>query len=238
MCLNVTKVIYNDVEFDVKSIGFLDELKMDDKEFTDSTKGKLSYLISDGEASTWVLASDCLEVPEGYSEDFFEQDNRSDHLLDLGYGMVKWLEGLQPRPDNSKLPAIVSALMAIQYEKEGGYGSSWKGKGEYRGIMSNIDRKYDRLDKMSQDELEGAIESLGLIEDHLVKGRWTVEQVKESKIDAIADLTNYGLLYMTYVRENFPNVFNIWVQRNIPQYLRDNLPLLENHTEQIQEKNS
>jgi len=137
------------------------------------------------------------------------------------------MEGLPSQPDNSKLPEIVTLLMAIQYDKEKYYGSSWKGKGEIRGIMANIDRKYDRLDKMTNDEIEGAVSTLNLLEEGLRTGRLTTEQVGESKIDAIADLTNYGILYMTYVRDNFPNVFKIWVDKNVPDYSKDKMLFLE-----------
>jgi hypothetical protein len=154
-----------------------------------------------------------------------EEEGRSPHLEELGYSMVGWLDGLEARPDNDNIPAIMSILLAIQYDKEGSYGSSWKGKGEYRGIMANIDRKYDRLDKMTDDEIESG-RTLRLMEEGLRTGRLTEEQVGESKIDAIADLTNYGLLYMTYVRENFPNVFKVWVDRNVPKYLADKIPFI------------
>lgn len=141
--------------------------------------------------------------------------------------MLAWKQGLQPRPDNEKLPAIVTMLMAIQYDKEGGYGSSWKGKGEYRGIMANIDRKYDRLDKMTQDEISGSRNTLSKIEEALTSGLMPIEDVGESKIDAVADLTNYVLLYMIYLKETYPLTFNIWVDKNIPKYLRDKIPFLQ-----------
>ncbi|AID50523.1 hypothetical protein [Bacillus phage CP-51] len=141
--------------------------------------------------------------------------------------MTRWMEGLPSQPDNSKLPEIVTLLMAIQYDKEQYYGSSWKGKGEIRGIMANIDRKYDRLDKMTNDEIEGVSNTLNLLEEGLRTGRLTTKDVGESKIDAIADLTNYGILYMTYVRDNFPNVFKIWVDKNVPDYLKDKMLFLQ-----------
>jgi hypothetical protein len=144
----------------------------------------------------------------------------------IGEEMMAWHEGLEPRPDNSRLPAIVAMLMAIQYDKEGHYGSSWKGKGEYRGIMSNIDRKYDRLDKMTKDEISDTIPSLGVLEEQLRTGTATASDVGESKIDAVADLTCYGLLYMTWLRDTYPLVFKIWVDKNVPKHLADKLSFL------------
>jgi hypothetical protein len=172
-----------------------------------------------------------VEVTDEQAEEFFNQDSHSPHLQDLGYSMVAWLDGLESRPDNDKLPAIITLLMAIQYDKEGSYGSSWKGKGEYRGIMANIDRKYDRLDKMTTDELEGTIKTLRQLEEEFVQGAINALSVGESKIDAIADLANYCLLYLTYVRDNFPNVYNIWVNKNIPKYLADKIPFIQDPTQ-------
>lgn len=155
------------------------------------------------------------------SLDFFEDLDASTD------GMLSWRDGLELRPDNTNMPEVLTLLMAVQYDKEGHYGSSWKGKGEYRGIMANIDRKYDRLDKMTQSEIDGSLNSLAIQED-MLKQNFDLysEQVGESKVDAIADLANYSILYLTYVKENYPLVFSVWVSKNVPKYLADKIPFL------------
>lgn len=215
MCRDTTQ------EEEVRGVAFLNDALQPSSALEG---GKVMYLLDD---YGWVPAEDC----QTSDDSFFEQDDRSPHLLDLGYSMLGWSDGLEERPDNSKLPPIVTMLMAIQYDKEGSYGSSWKGKGEYRGIMSNIDRKYDRLDKMTDDEISGAIKSLGQLETELTNlknntGNTVGNDIGESKIDAIADLANYCLLYMTYVKEQYPHVFKVWVDKNIPMYLRDKIPFV------------
>lgn len=134
----------------------------------------------------------------------------------------------EQRPDNSKLFPVVSALMAVQYDKEGTYGSSWVGKGEHRGIMPNIDRKYDRLDTMTANEIEGKAKTLSQLEANFdnMGGEEKEAATAESKIDAVADLANYCLLYMTYIKDNFPKMYNAWFEKNVPQYLRDKFPRL------------
>lgn len=229
------KILYEGHEIEVLDTAYIKEdyhsIATDRvKEFTTESNGHKyykgivpSYSLVD---KLWISAG-IVEVvaDESTVEEFFDQDYKSPHLQDLGYSMVSWLDGLESRPDNDNLPPIVTLLMAIQYDKEGGYGSSWKGKGEYRGIMANIDRKYDRLDKMTQDEINDMIPTLASIESFLGSG--TPYEVGESKIDAIADLANYCLLYMTYVREKYPKVFKVWVDKNIPQYLHDKIPFLQ-----------
>lgn len=150
---------------------------------------------------------------------------------------LSWKKGLPDQPDSKTLPPIVTLLMAIQYDKEKTYGSSWKGKGEYRGIMANIDRKYDRLDNITNAEIAGQMESLAELERKLEEAERTssepmtaelLDAIGESKVDAVADLTNYGLLYLGYIRENYPRVFRVWVDRNVPKYLAVKIPFLQN----------
>lgn len=177
----------------------------------------------------WVPSYSVSALP--VVEDEVQQPHQKDLDPDIvaqAFDMVSWRAGLPARPDNSRLADVVTLLMAIQYDKEGGYGSSWKGKGEYRGIMSNIDRKYDRLDKITNDEIEGTKNPLSE-QERLLHENYELysEQVGESKVDAIADLANYCLLYLTWVKEKYPNVFKVWVDRNVPKYLRDKISFLQ-----------
>lgn len=142
-----------------------------------------------------------------------------------GLDIMAWKDNLPDRPDNSLMPVIVSLLMSLQWDKEGTYGSSWRGKGEYRGIMANIDRKYDRLDKITNDEINSVRPLLPTQTlDNLTGDE--IASIGESKIDAVADLANYCILYMTYLMVKYPGAFQVWVNRNIPQYLREKIPFL------------
>lgn len=138
--------------------------------------------------------------------------------------ILRWREDLPKLPDNSKLDEILSLLTALQYDKELTYGSSWKGKGEVRGIMANIDRKYDRIDKIIMDETEGKREKLPKVSFNELSEE-DKENIGESKIDAVADLANYCLLYMTFMKDTYPGAFELWVRKNIPAYMADRLSL-------------
>ncbi len=128
-----------------------------------------------------------------------------------------WQDELPKLPDNGKFTSMVSALVAIQHDKEQFYGSSWKGKGEYRGILANIDRKYDRLDKIATDEINGKRARLPP-EENLTHEQ--ILTVGESKIDAVADLVNYGILYLTWLAEEHPGAFKHWLDSNVPHKLK------------------
>lgn len=233
LILNVgEKVLFDEHEYEICDVGF----RSPDGSFVSGTIGELHYHLLNAEKASigWVLSSSVASATVTVEEDteFFDQDGRSPHLEELGYSMVGWLDGLPSRPDNDTLVPVVTLLMAIQYDKEGFYGSSWKGKGEYRGIMGNIDRKYDRLDKMTEDELAGKLERLEELEKGLENGEIFDNRIGESKVDAVADLANYCLLYLGYIQQNFPNIFNIWVKRNVPEYLAEKIPFLQTPTEE------
>lgn len=131
--------------------------------------------------------------------------------------LYRWQEELEKLPDNQKFSTMVGALVAIQHDKEKFYGSSWKGKGEYRGILANIDRKYDRLDKIATDEINGKRDRLPT-EENLTHEQ--ILTVGESKIDAVADLVNYGILYLTWLSEEHPGAFKHWLDSNVPHKLK------------------
>lgn len=136
----------------------------------------------------------------------------------LGVRMSKWAKGKEVLPDNSALPELVTMLLALQHSKEIYYGSSWSGKGEYRGVVSNLDRKYDRLDKIITGELQGTIPVLTKKE---YKDLTEEEKIslRETKIDSVADLASYSLLYLSYLKKTYPGAFEVWRTRNIlPEY--------------------
>lgn len=166
------------------------------------------------------------------NEEFLDRDERSPELEELGYAMLGWKDGLVKRADNESLSEIIAYLLSVQYDKEGSYGSSWCARGEHRGIMSNIDRKYDRLDKILEDERIGARATLptGL---HLHSE--DKSQIGESKIDAVADLANYCLLYMTWLRKQHPGAFKVWIDKNVPSYAQDKIPFIQKYYEEYKE---
>ena len=229
LVLNIgQKVLFDGFEYEICDIGY----RTPEGSFVSSSTGQLHYnlLNADKASIGWVLATSVtsknVTVEEDTNSEFFDMDGRSPHLEELGYNMVSWLDGLPPQPDNDTLPPILTLMMAVQYDKEKGYGSSWKMRGEYRSIIPNIDRKFDRLSKITDDEMDGKVKSLAELEQGLVDGTLKPEDVGESKIDSILDLATYSVLYGGLVRQQYPNVFKVWVDKNIPKYLADKIPFI------------
>jgi hypothetical protein len=93
-------------------------------------------------------------------------------------------------------------LYVLAFAKGMQYGQSWQKRGEIRGPISNIDRKYDRL-MNSIDQWEK-----------------TGKNDPYPRIDGSADLAVYNLLYLsTYLREHYPAAFEKWWMEEIQGFL-------------------
>ena len=87
----------------------------------------------------------------------------------------------------------IFTLYVMTFAKGIQYGNSWQKRGEIRGPISNMDRKYDRL--MNSIEV------------------WerTGKNDPYPRIDGSADLAVYAILYLsTYLREHYPAEFQKW----------------------------
>lgn len=98
--------------------------------------------------------------------------------------------GAEARRDNVLLHVAIAPLLKLQYHKEGAYGDSWAKRGELE-VFFNISRKFDRLENIM---LNGAL-----------------DEVDESYVDTVADLANYGLLWLTFIAREKPELFTNWV---------------------------
>lgn len=93
-------------------------------------------------------------------------------------------------------------LYVLAFAKSIQYGDSWQKKGEIRGPISNLDRKYDRImHSIEQWEKSGKNDPY-------------------PRIDGTADLAVYALLYLsTYLREHYPEAFEKWWTEEVQVFL-------------------
>jgi hypothetical protein len=97
---------------------------------------------------------------------------------------------------------MLFTLYLLVFAKSVQYGDSWQKRGEVRGPIANLDRKYDRIMK-------------------------SIEQWQENgkndpypRIDGSADLAVYALLYLsTYLREHYPDAFEKWRTEEVESFL-------------------
>ena len=110
--------------------------------------------------------------------------------------------------DRRSFGEIVFTLYTLVFAKSVQYGNSWQKRGEIRGPIANMDRKYDRI--MTSIE------------------RWVEEGKNDPypRIDGSADLAVYAILYLsTYLREHYPEVFEKWWTEEVQVFLDRYRPL-------------
>jgi hypothetical protein len=93
-------------------------------------------------------------------------------------------------------------LYLLVFAKTEQYGDSWQKRGEIRGPIANIDRKYDRI--MRSIEM------------------WTEEGKNDPypRIDGTADLAVYSILYLsTFLRRHYPAAFERWWKDEMQDFI-------------------
>ncbi len=93
-----------------------------------------------------------------------------------------------------KLSEIVSYLMKLQAAKGQNYGGSWQKYGEAISVFGNVARKFHRLENLVLHGKKGSPD--------------------ETKIDTIADLAVYSLLWLAYSSIQERASFDEWLKRN------------------------
>jgi len=100
---------------------------------------------------------------------------------------------MELREDNLLMTTVFVYLSEIQYKKEGTYGRSFCKRGEM-DIFFNMARKFDRLENMMLHDKK--------------------DEVGEGKTDTVGDEANYGMLWMTYILREKPELFKNWLKNN------------------------
>lgn len=93
-------------------------------------------------------------------------------------------------------------LYVLAFAKSVQYGDSWQKRGEIRGPISNMDRKYDRI-------------------MHSIE-QWEKAGINDPypRIDGSADLAVYALLYLSsYLRKHYPETFEKWWAEEVQGFL-------------------
>jgi len=138
----------------------------------------------DGETDHCDRFSDTLEIPDKLDNDAI-----------LGFNRKSFAE-------------VIFNLYLLAFAKSVEYGDSWQKRGEIRGPISNIDRKYDRV--------------MNSIE------QWTNQGKNDPypRIDGSADLAVYTLLYLsTYLRKHYPAAFDNWWRNEVQNFIDRYRPL-------------
>jgi len=110
--------------------------------------------------------------------------------------------------DRKSFGEAIFYLYILAFAKSVEYGDSWQKRGEIRGPISNIDRKYDRV--------------MNSIERWISTGKndpW-------ARIDGSADLAVYTLLYLsTFLKKHYPEDYMRWWHEELQAYINRYRPL-------------
>jgi hypothetical protein len=110
--------------------------------------------------------------------------------------------------DRKSFGEVIFHLYLLAFTKSVEYGDSWQKRGEIRGPISNMDRKYDRI--------------MNSIERWISTGKndpW-------ARIDGSADLAVYTLLYLsTFLKEHYPEDYKRWWHDELQAYIDRYRPL-------------
>ena len=105
--------------------------------------------------------------------------------------------------DSQNLKHIIPYLFELQKQKGAMYGRSYCRHGDL-SIFFNLERKWDRISNI----VDNAINSnSGTLESN-------VTTPNETFLDTVIDLANYSLLWVGYIYEKHPEVFDEFIKSN------------------------
>ena len=109
-------------------------------------------------------------------------------------------------PDSENMLAIFPALVKLQNDKGNFYGRSWCKHGDLSAFF-NLERKWDRIYNI----MDKAINETG------TQSLFTSDKTgtaTETLLDTIADLGIYAFMWVGFIRERYPEVWQQFVSAN------------------------
>lgn len=122
--------------------------------------------------------------------------------------IITYPEGHEFGYDPQFLAFFLATLFHLVVAKGVSYKNSWCRRGEIRGIVSNIDRKDDRLN--------AAIEMGG-------------ENSVRDKLEGGVDGALYRLMYACWLRKEYPEIFDEWLRNDVKAYITRAEEMLASH---------
>ena len=111
--------------------------------------------------------------------------------------------------DTKNIIMLLPYLLKLQAQKSSVYGRSYCRHGDL-SIFLNTERKWDRISNIMDTAMEEGMNNL------YEKGTAT-----ETFFDTVVDLASYSLLWVGYIIENHPEVFNKFIQDNKLEFTND-----------------
>ena len=106
--------------------------------------------------------------------------------------------------DTKNLKEIIPSIIQLQDDKSKLYGRSWCKYGEVSAFF-NLARKYDRLENIMKKALNEGTAILHSKES---------STANETFLDTVVDTAVYSLLWVGYIKENYPEEWKIFLKNN------------------------
>lgn len=106
--------------------------------------------------------------------------------------------------DNQNLLEILPQLLKLQNDKGNIYGRSYAKHGEL-SIFFNLERKWDRIANIMERVMKEGLDTL-----HSESSSTPTETF----LDTVVDLGLYSLMWAGYIKENYPNEYEKFVENN------------------------
>ena len=97
---------------------------------------------------------------------------------------------------------VIPYLIELQDDKGKLYGRSYARHGDI-SIFMNVERKFDRLANMMESAMKNGTDKL-----------YEMGTETETFLDTVADLAIYSTMWVGYIKENHPEVWESFVSRN------------------------
>lgn len=118
---------------------------------------------------------------------------------------MKKLEDITPNTQDTKnLLDVVPALVQLQDDKGKLYGRSYCKYGE-TSIFFNLSRKWDRIENIMMKAIKDGEGSLHSSDS---------TSATETFTDTVADMATYSLLWLGYIKENYPDEWEHFLKTN------------------------
>lgn len=108
--------------------------------------------------------------------------------------------------DTQNLLDTLPSLIKLQQDKSKLYGRSYCNYGNL-GIFFNLARKWDRVENIMQSVMKNGEDNLF----HNIKGNSTAT---ETFLDTVSDLAVYSMLWVGYIKENYPEQWEQFLKSN------------------------
>lgn len=129
-------------------------------------------------------------------------DNLRDSLIQEYKRYTEQQDALYP--DGTNAQKVIASILKLQHDKEAVYGQSWRKYGHMSAFL-NTARKWDRIDVIMRKAMQDGLDVLFSDEGGTAQ---------ETFLDTVVDLASYSLLWVGYLADEHPEMWERFLEAN------------------------